>query len=126
MSLEDIRSELRGFILEEIHSVEQLEILLLLAAKREISWTPEEVAKELRTNVNSATRWLQHLKNRKFLQDSYRYQPANSELEAKVEGLRSLYSQRRVSLIELIFNKPVSRVQSFANAFRVKEDKKDG
>lgn len=126
MSLHDIPSVLRVFILDEIHSVEQLEILLLLAARREISWTPEEVAKELRTSVNSAGRWLQYLKSRRLLVDAYRFEPPSADVDKLIGDLRVLYSQRRVSLIELIFNKPASQVQSFANAFRVKEDKKDG
>jgi hypothetical protein len=51
-------AELVRFIHEHIHSVEQLEVLLLLRENPERWWSPEEVSQALRTIPSSASQRL--------------------------------------------------------------------
>jgi hypothetical protein len=53
----------------------------------------------------------------------YRYAPATAEQERVVEDLARCYNERRVSVITLIYSKPRDHIRSFANAFRIREDK---
>jgi hypothetical protein len=44
-------------------------------------------------------------------------------LDAAVAQLAKDYAERRVSVITLIFSKPVDKLRTFADAFRLRKDK---
>ena len=52
----------------------------------------------------------------------YRYEPKSKELESAVDEVSKLYQQRRVTIINLIYSKPVDHVRSFADAFKFKKE----
>lgn len=111
-----------------IQSVAQLEVLLLLHRQRESSWTAAEVAEELRIDDAWAASQLEELVAGGFLKrddQGFRYAP-REELAAGVAELEAAYRDRRVSLITLIFSKPVDKVRLFADAFRLRKDPEDG
>jgi hypothetical protein len=116
-------------LLDVIQSVEHLEVLLLLASTATRSWTADAVARELRGSPRSAARWLADLVTRGFAAaatdapDAFRYAPATPALAAQVEATAACYAVRRVAVIETIFAKPVARMQTFARAFRLREDR---
>lgn len=122
----------RRFIADHIDSVEQLEILLLLHHHHQgRTWTAEAVARELRIASVSAGERLEDL-----VQDSlltrvggdpmeYRYAPGSAMLDEAVKGLATAYAERRVTVINLIFSKPVDRIRTFADAFRLRRDDDD-
>ncbi len=121
------RSALR-FLLESIESVEQIEILLRLAADPTRAWTADAIAKELRSSPRSTRRWLDNLKAQRLLSyqqssGEFRFAPQTDELKDRVTELAGLYSTFRVAIIEVIFNKPAARLRSFADAFKIREDK---
>jgi hypothetical protein len=51
----------------------------------------------------------------------YRYQPASAELIALVNRLTAFYAKHIVPVTNLIHSKPKSRIQEFADAFRLKQ-----
>jgi hypothetical protein len=115
-------------IAEHIDSVEQLEVLLLLWRHASRGWAPEAVARELRIEPASADKRLEDLERGGFLQcrdracREYWYAPAPSERDALVRGLAEGYAERRVTVINLIFSKPVDRIRTFADAFLLRKD----
>ena len=125
-----IPSDISDFIHNRIQSVEQLDVLFLLAAEPAKTWTAETVSQELRSSASSVKRWLQNLKDQSLIaQDeagSYFFKPEDPALHKLIDDLREVYRHHRVRIIEMIFNKPAFRLQSFADAFRWKEDDKDG
>jgi hypothetical protein len=115
----------RRLILEAIQSVEQLEILLLLAREPERSWQADDVARELRTSPRSGARWLAQLAKQKFLREKdggFRFAPEDAGRVTQVEALAQAYVTHRVSVIDLIFNRPRAKLQGFADAFKIRED----
>lgn len=119
--------EVRLFIREHIHSVEQLEVLLLLRATGR-EWTALAVSQEIRTERSSAEARLKDLESRGFLTRSgegYAYKPKTEELGQKVSALASAYAERRYTVINQIFSNPVDRIRTFAEAFELRK-KKDG
>ena len=51
-------------------------------------------------------------------------QPGNDpELDQAVVRLAKDYAERRVTVITLIFSKPVDKLRTFADAFRLRKDK---
>ncbi len=120
--------EVRRLIVDHIESVEQLEILLLLYQQQGRTWTADEVARELRVAASSAGERLEELQRDAILSrvdgepGRYRYVPASSKLDEAVGGLATAYSERRVTVINLIFSKPVDKIRTFADAFRLRRD----
>ncbi len=125
-----IPDDVRRFLGEHIHSVEQLEVLIWLLEHPAQSWTGKAVARELRIDPVSAVSRLEDLAARGLAAasrdaDSFIYKPADGERDRLVRNLARLYADRRVTIINLIFSKPVDRVRSFADAFRIRDEKEN-
>ncbi|WP_236515234.1 hypothetical protein [Sandaracinus amylolyticus] len=106
--------------------MEQLEILLLLRSWRDRDWSPDEVAKELRTATISAGHRLVDLAARGLLtadQNRYRFAPNGDALEVAIADLARVYRERPVTVIEIIFSKPSDVIRTFADAFKLRRDK---
>lgn len=119
-----IPEDVRRFVGDEIHSVEQLEILLRLHRQPSEWWTAERMADELRTSRASVAGRLADMTARGLLEaqaDSYRYRPAKPETERLVQMLDRLYNERRVAMITLIFSKPLDSIRDFSDAFRIRK-----
>jgi hypothetical protein len=130
---ESITSEVRAFIADYIDSVVQLEILLLLHAQPDKQFGAADIATQLRIDSAWADAQLAQLCRRGLVTSSgqpviYHYGPADPRLGRSVDELIKAYADRRVSVISLIFSKPVDKIQSFADAFRIRprKDKTDG
>jgi hypothetical protein len=127
----DLPEAVCRFIADHIDSVEQLEILLLLYQHPERSWTTESVARELRISALSAGDRLKDMARSSLLskvqggEGEYRYAPDNQQLAEAVAGLATAYSERRVTVINLIFSKPIDKIRTFADAFRLRRDDDD-
>lgn len=118
-----VPASVRGFISSHIVSVAQLEVLLLLRAAADKKWTAPEVARALVTQPEAAAGWLEDLRQRGLAgesEDTYRYAPANEELDEIVDALAESYANYRVAVIGLIFARPSERITSFADAFRIR------
>ena len=132
MTDDGIPPEVKTFLADNIDSVVQLEALLLLHAKPEQSFTPAELAKELRIDAAWAEPNLKQLCARHILACNetsgarYHYSPGTEELKRTIGALDDCYATRRVSVIALIFSKPPSPLQHFADAFRIRKEKNDG
>jgi hypothetical protein len=117
----------RQSIADHIDSVLQLEILLLLQGQPQKEFSVAEVAAELRVDVGFVNEQLSNLCARGMLacddaSKTYRYGPRSTEMQQAIQGLRTAYTDRRVSVISLIFAKPVDKLRSFADAFRLRKD----
>lgn len=127
----DLPEAVRRLIADHIDSVEQLEILLLLQQHPERSWTAESVARELRISPLSAGDRLKDMARSAILsrlqgsEAEYRYAPESPQMAEAVAGLATAYSERRVTVINLIFSKPVDKIRTFADAFRLRRDDDD-
>ncbi|WP_235217097.1 hypothetical protein [Archangium violaceum] len=123
---------MRRFITHHIDSVEQLEILLLLHQQPGRAWNAEAVARELRIASESASERMEDmvhdglLKRQGVSPEEYRYGPESMKLDNAVRGLATAYAQRRVTVINLIYSKPIDKIRTFADAFRLRKDEDEG
>jgi hypothetical protein len=124
-----IPDPLLRFIKEHIHSVLQLEILLMMR-ERAGDWTPDAVARELRITQQSAALRLDDLRVRGLLvpgvePGSSRYAPSTPQFAQLTDALAELYAAARYTVINLIFSEPGDSALSLAEAFRLrrKDDK---
>lgn len=127
MTGSDLPEEVRAFVARTITSVEQLEVLFLLRARREL-WTPEQVSAELRTAPASAAARLADLERQSLVCTdgcNYWYEPP-APVGAVVDAVAAAYATHRYRIIELIFAKPIDNIRVFASAFRLRKDEDDG
>jgi hypothetical protein len=117
------------FIARYITSVDQIEILLLLKQDPSREWTAESVARKLFTQAEPTGQRLVELALQGLLSEktisslrSYRYEPRTVELDRAVNQLAAEYPKYRVTVINLIFSKPIDKIRTFADAFRLRQD----
>jgi len=124
-----IPDDVKQFIVERIDSIAQLEALLLVRDSPQVDWTVNAVAKRLYIGEQEARVILQRLYVDGFLIASpekslvYRYHVRSPELGQTVDRVAALYSMYLIPVTNLIHAKPRTRVQEFADAFKLKPDK---
>ena len=120
--------ELEKFIAEEIQSLEQVEILLLLSGNPHRWWSARAVYDVVKSNPASVDARLEELAARGILQKQkegaieYRFSPSDERIWKVVNQLRDAYKERPVKVVQAIYSKPPDAVQEFARAFRVRKD----
>lgn len=130
MAQSEIRSELVQFIRQYIPSVEHLEVLLLVSALPDRSWTVEAIDQVIQSSVLAVTERVRELCAQGLLveqkQDGgpvrYQFQPNSEELRRLVAELATTYRERRVRVIEAIYAPP-SPMDEFSRAFRLRKDR---
>jgi hypothetical protein len=122
-----IPDDVRAFLLQHIDAIAQLEALLLLHAEPTCAWSAETLAKRLYITTQEATVVLERLAADSFLttpQDmpgGYQYLPASGELAAMVDRVAALYAKYLIPVTQLIHATPRTRVQEFADAFKLRK-----
>ncbi|MGH7830037.1 MAG: hypothetical protein ACREP8_07645 [Candidatus Binatia bacterium] len=124
-----IPDDVAQFILDHIDSIAQVEALLILRAHPDKDWDADRLARRLYISDQQTAEVLARLYRAGFLLASsgeppiYRYGPTSNELKQLVDRLADVYSTHLVPVTNLIHSKPKSRVQEFADAFRLRKDK---
>lgn len=123
-----ISARVREFIHRSIDSVELLRVLLLIQADRSRDWTYEQLNGELRSTLDSIRKRVADLVAKRVLApeacttDRVRYLPFSPDTEELVMVLAGHYQLRPYKVIDLIFSRPNSAIQSFADSFRIKKE----
>jgi hypothetical protein len=124
----EIPSEVRQFLAENIRSIEQLEVLLLLSASAERKWTSAEVYHSVLTNERSISQTLEMLSERGLIarttDDAYQLSILPDQTKALVTRLAQLYKERPARIIHALYAASESEVDAFAQAFKIRKDTK--
>lgn len=127
MHADGLPPEVGKFISQYVDSVEQLELLMLLARTGGRSWTADDVATTLGLSPASVTRNLEALASRQLLSATpgpptrYRYAPATDALRADVQKLADAYRDHRTAVINRVASKFLDRIREFSDAFKIKK-----
>lgn len=123
-----IGEDLQRFIAAHVHSVEQIEVLLLLKKEPAREWTASEVSRALSSHPHSVETRMLDLRARGLVKSRegeqefrFRYAPEPG-LDVLVEQLARAYAERRTSVINLIFSKPIDSIRTLADAFRLRPE----
>lgn len=128
MSTDPIPDDVRRFILMSIDSVAQMEALLLLREKPQVEWDTTTVAKRLYISEPETSDVLARLCAQGLLYTNgsepacYQYHPHSSELEQIVNQVAETYTKHLVAVTNLIHSKPRTRIQEFADAFKLRKE----
>jgi DNA-binding IclR family transcriptional regulator len=121
-----IPEDVLRFIRASIKSVWTLDVLLLMRRGGDKSWPLDELTRELRGNRTLVHDVLSTLAKAGLVEadeaGNYRYRPADAEADALVERLEKIYVERPLALIKEIVSAPNEKIQSFADAFKLKKD----
>jgi hypothetical protein len=125
---DEFSAEVKQFIVQNVESVAQLEALILLRADRERLWDGTGIAKSLYIPAQMGAALLAELQKRGFVRVSthdsakYSYDVADDRLDRVVGEVIVAYRDRRVAVTSLIYSKPLNKVQTFADAFRLRKE----
>jgi hypothetical protein len=119
--------ELKQFIAQHVESLAQLEALIILRQNPQQHWHSPELAQRLYITPDMCEAILADLERRGFAArpaggPAYHYETRDAALDRLVGELATLYQQRRVAVITEIYSKPVHKVQTFADAFRLRRE----
>jgi DNA-binding IclR family transcriptional regulator len=121
-----LSEELRRFVRDTFRSVWALELLLLMCAEPARTWTAEDLNRELRGSRPLVDEILTRLEQSGLVKEGpetrYRYEPATLRLGQLVQELQIAYAERPLAVLKAIFAAPNERIQTFADAFKVKKD----
>jgi hypothetical protein len=124
-----IPDTIRSFILEKIESVAELEGLLILKENPAQKWTSPQLAERLYVDEQRSKELLTTLLAKGLVtvegsekNPEYRYLPESSDIGAVVEELVSFYSKHIVPVTNLIHSRSTHKVQTFADAFKLRKD----
>lgn len=126
MSEPQIPPTLSDFISRYIHSVEHLEILLLVNRDPNQQWTVNRVYDEILSTPHSVARRLEDLAGhgliRRVAEPVEYYQACTDEtLMPQISQLADSYRRTPVRVVEEIYRRKSTAAQSFADAFRIKK-----
>lgn len=113
---------LMHFLRTCVDSVEQLEVLSLLHDQPDRAWDAKSLSQQIRSSESSVTKRLNALVvNRVLLPFDGAlpiYRPASPEMAALISEVIAFYRLRPHRVMEILYSKPESAMQSFADAFR--------
>jgi hypothetical protein len=125
----DIPLAVKDFIAGCIHSVSELEILLLLRDSAPEALAPEDIGKALLMHRPAVLPRLETLRASNLIEldegdnaGRYRYAPGSPELAARADDLAKWYASHPVAITTLIFSKPLDNIiRGFADSFRIRK-----
>jgi len=128
MAKDSLPYDVELFILRSIDSIAQLEALLLLRGNQAEEWEIGKVAGRLYISEQETATLLKRLNDEGFIAARgdpllrYQYQPRSAELAQMIDRLAEIYAKQLVPVTNLIHAKPRTRIQEFADAFRLRKD----
>jgi hypothetical protein len=124
-----IPAEVQQFILKNIDSVAELEALLIMAGHARETWTVEGIARRLYIPESDTAVLLSRLQSRGLIglesaePVRYRYRPDSEELAGLIAQTSAIYARHLVPVTNLIHSKVATRIQKFADAFKLRKEK---
>jgi hypothetical protein len=121
---ESIPADIRQFVLRYIDSISEMEALVMLAKSPDTWWTVEEVATRLYVSSEDAGAVMGRLAGHGIAKlgadGRHRYARLHEDDAATVERLTQMYATQLIPITNLIHSKRGSRIQEFADAFRLR------
>ena len=122
MSSDIIPEDIRQFLLQNVDTIAQWEGLLLIRSTPGQAWSAEILARRLYIDKTESEKLLEHLRGQGFLTAEGMYQSKAGDIEALIDRAAGLYKEYLIPITHLIHSKPKTRIQGFADAFRLRKD----
>jgi hypothetical protein len=124
---DDFPHELKQFIAQNVESLAQLETLLILHRDPQRDWNTAELARDLYISTDMCEGIVADLERRRLAVrtesgDRHRFHVDDAGVQRLVDLLAQYYRERRVAVITELYSKPSKKVQTFADAFRLRRE----
>jgi hypothetical protein len=114
------------FVADSFRSAWPLELLLVLRQEPLNPWDLDALVRELRASTAAVSEGLVALRRVGFVgtdaEGRYCYAPRSPEQDALAAELASLYNRKPRAIMRVILSAPNDRIQTFADAFRLRKD----
>ena len=126
-----VPADVREYITDNIDSVAELEALVLIRHDPQVEWTVSGLAERLYIGLEQAGEVALKLCSLGVTVETgrepvtYQYRPARPGLDVLVSEVVEAYSKYLIPVTNLIHSKPQSRVQQFAEAFKLRKQEED-
>ena len=123
----DLADVVRRDVDENINNLDSLEVVMLLFREQARTFTPEQVSTALRISVRIARRELDRMRTRGTArltgdEAEFQFDLSDPDKAAAVARIASMYGTRRIELINYVASQTLKRIQSIADAFKVRKD----
>jgi predicted ArsR family transcriptional regulator len=127
--VEPLPDDVRRFLDANVESIEQLEILRVLAESSEAEWDADALARAIQAPPADAAAHLAALHARGLVAlrtegagARGRHGARSPELAAGVERLLRCYRERPVTMIKVVYARANERLRAFADAFKLRKE----
>jgi hypothetical protein len=118
--------EILRFVEKSFRSVWPLELLAVISQEPERAWQIDTLVRESRASLSLVVDGLAALVATQMVlvdhQRTYRLASASTELAALARDLVDLYNRKPRAVMRAVFSEPADRIQTFADAFRLRKD----
>lgn len=138
MAADDLPEEVQKLLRDHIESYEQLEVLLLLRTELDHPWTVDALSARFRIAASLVSLALDGLQTGGFVEarahgaeKQYAYIAQSNHVEATLRQLIQAYREHPIPILKQMSANAIERVRTaalrtFADAFILRKDKKDG
>jgi hypothetical protein len=126
--MDPIPEEVRRFADRHVESIDQLEILRVLAEAPDKEWDAAGLAAAIQADPKAVSGHVAALQSRGLVWAEKRadwvarHGPHTPDLAAQLGRLLDLYRERPVSMIKLIYAQAASPLRAFAQAFQIRKE----
>jgi len=117
----------RTLIRQHVHSVGELELLMLLHAERDRPWSVDELCDALACPASWAVAQLDAMADAGLIQpegDGWRFAPSNTQLEQATSALQEAYRPQSREVVRFVFATPGRDLKEFSDAFLVRREER--
>ena len=122
----DLADVVRRDIDEHVDNLDSLEVAMLIFREQSRRWTPDQVATALRISSRVARRELERMRVRGTVKpvgdDGFTFDVSDPDRAAALARIASMYGTRRIELINYVASQTLKRIQSIADAFKLRKD----
>lgn len=126
-SVEEIPVAVRQLVRRHIGSMDHLELLMRLHEAPDQAIAAAELQRTAHLDAKTFSRCIADLVAAGLVKepaaDTFQYGPRTVADREDVDALARMYHQRPVTLVKLVYEQPSTPVKSFADAFRLRDDR---
>lgn len=122
----DISEDVREMIQRHLPTMDHIELLMILRGNRDDSFSLDQLVDQMRKPRELVELCLATLEDAglaaKLTDSTYRYAAREPNLDRTADSVVKLYNERPVTLVRLLYERPPTAVNTFADAFKLRKD----
>lgn len=122
----DISEDVREMIQRHLATMDHIELLMILRGGRDDSFSLDRLVEQMRKPRELVELCVEALEGAglaaKLTDNTYRYSAREETLDRTADSVVRLYNERPVTLVRLLYERPPTAINTFADAFKLRKD----